>query len=54
MHERDGEQVVRKAGIMGVVLLGGVVRPGDKIEVSLAPGRTETSAQCDCSLSSER
>lgn len=36
--ERDGELVVRKAGIMGVVLLGGVVRPGDRIEVSLAPG----------------
>ena len=30
--------VVRKAGVMAVVLVGGIVRPGDAIEVSLPPG----------------
>jgi len=34
--------VVRKAGIMGVVLAGGVVRPGDHIEVELPPQPWET------------
>lgn len=35
---RDEEGgLVRKAGIMGVVLEGGVVRPGDLIEVRLPP-----------------
>lgn len=29
--------VVRKAGVMGVVLVGGVVRPGDPIAVDLPP-----------------
>lgn len=32
----DG-QLVRKAGIMGVVVLGGMVHPGDHISVSLPP-----------------
>lgn len=32
----DGK-LVRKAGIMGVVVLGGTVRPGDVIEVTLPP-----------------
>jgi MOSC domain-containing protein YiiM len=30
--------LVRKAGIMGVVLAGGEVRPGDRIQVELPPG----------------
>ena len=30
-------QVVRKTGVMGVVLVGGEVRPGDPIEVELPP-----------------
>jgi MOSC domain-containing protein YiiM len=30
-------RLVRKAGIMGVVLAGGVVRPGDRIGVTLPP-----------------
>ncbi|MFC7474813.1 MOSC domain-containing protein [Dankookia sp. GCM10030260] len=30
--------LVRKAGIMAVVLAGGVVRPGDRIAVTLPPG----------------
>jgi MOSC domain-containing protein YiiM len=35
---RDAEgQVVRKAGIMGVVLAGGAVRPGDPVRVALPP-----------------
>ncbi|MEV4331621.1 MOSC domain-containing protein [Streptomyces sp. NPDC049597] len=36
---RDGSgAVVRKAGIMGVVRTGGVVRPGDPIDVELPEG----------------
>lgn len=31
-------RTVRKAGVMGVVLTGGVVRTGDSIEVELPPG----------------
>lgn len=39
LFDRDAEgQVVRKAGIMGVVLTGGVVAPGDAIEVTLPEG----------------
>jgi MOSC domain-containing protein YiiM len=37
--ERDGEEIVRRlAGIMGVVVTGGDVRPGDRIAVSLPDG----------------
>lgn len=36
-RDPDGE-VVRKAGVMGVVLAGGAVRPGDTIRVELPPG----------------
>ena len=37
--DRDaGGNLVRKAGIMGVVLAGGDVRPGGTIEVLLPPG----------------
>jgi MOSC domain-containing protein YiiM len=37
--DRDAEgRLVRKAGIMGVVLAGGAVRPGDAIRVELPPG----------------
>ena len=35
-RDPDGN-LVRKAGIMGVVLVGGEVRPGDRIEVELPP-----------------
>jgi hypothetical protein len=35
-RDADG-RVVRKAGIMGVVQVGGVVRPGDAIEIELPP-----------------
>src|SRR5690606_36320284 len=36
--DRDAEgNLVRKAGIMGVVLAGGEVRPGDRILVELPP-----------------
>jgi MOSC domain-containing protein YiiM len=36
--DRDGEgQLVRKAGIMGIVLAGGEIRPGDPIAVTLPP-----------------
>jgi MOSC domain-containing protein YiiM len=36
--DRDAEgNVVRKAGVMSVVLAGGVVKPGDAIEVQLPP-----------------
>jgi MOSC domain-containing protein YiiM len=34
--DADGH-LVRKAGVMGVVVLGGLVRPGDGIDVSLPP-----------------
>ena len=33
----DGGELVRKSGVMGVVLEGGEVRPGDTIEVELPP-----------------
>lgn len=37
--DRDAEgRLVRKAGIMGVVLAGGAVRPGDAVQVELPPG----------------
>src|SRR4051794_41905179 len=37
--DRDAEgNLVRKAGIMGVVLAGGEVRPGDAIAIELPPG----------------
>jgi MOSC domain-containing protein YiiM len=35
-RDRDGE-LVRKAGVMGVVLVSGDVRPGDEISVELPP-----------------
>ncbi|MGW7196088.1 MOSC domain-containing protein [Streptomyces chryseus] len=36
---RDAEgNIVRKAGIMGVVKAGGVVRPGDRLEIVLPAG----------------
>jgi MOSC domain-containing protein YiiM len=36
--DRDAEgRLIRKAGIMGVVLSGGEVRPGDPVEVVLPP-----------------
>ncbi|MFF9572414.1 MOSC domain-containing protein [Streptomyces sp. NPDC014685] len=34
----ESGRIVRKAGIMGVVTAGGVVRPGDPIEVELPAG----------------
>jgi MOSC domain-containing protein YiiM len=37
--DRDADgNLVRKAGIMGIVLAGGVVRPGDEIAVTLPEG----------------
>jgi hypothetical protein len=36
-RDRDGN-LVRKSGVMGVVLTGGEVRPGDPIEVQLPQG----------------
>jgi len=36
-READGK-LVRKAGVMGVVLVGGDVRPGDSVGVELPPG----------------
>jgi MOSC domain-containing protein YiiM len=36
--DRDGDgQIVRKAGVMAIVLTGGEVRPGDPIAVTLPP-----------------
>lgn len=37
-READG-RVVRRADVMGVVVVGGVVRAGDAIEVALPPGQ---------------
>lgn len=37
LDEDEDGNVVRKAGIMGVVLTGGVVAPGDEIRVELPP-----------------
>ncbi len=34
--DADG-QLVRKAGVMGVVVLGGIIRPGDGIDLTLPP-----------------
>lgn len=34
----DGGQIVRKAGIMGVVVYGGAIKPGDAIGVRLPAG----------------
>ncbi|HEV2744066.1 MAG TPA: MOSC domain-containing protein [Rubrobacter sp.] len=37
--DRDEEgSLVRKAGVMGVVVAGGEVRPGDRVRVELPPG----------------
>ena len=36
--DRDAEgNVVRKAGVMGIVVTGGEVRPGDRVQVELPP-----------------
>ncbi|MEZ5679908.1 MAG: MOSC domain-containing protein [Erythrobacter sp.] len=35
---RDGDEIVRKAGIMTIAESGGKIRPGDSIEVEPAPG----------------
>jgi hypothetical protein len=38
--DRDTDGIlIRKAGVMGVVLTGGEIRPGDAIEVELPPAR---------------
>jgi MOSC domain-containing protein YiiM len=36
-RDEDG-RLVRKAGVMGIVVAGGEVRPGDAIRVELPPG----------------
>ncbi len=38
-HKHSDGTIVRKAGVMGVVVAGGVVHAGDTIEVALPPGR---------------
>jgi MOSC domain-containing protein YiiM len=41
--DRDADgRLVRKAGVMGVVVRGGEIRPGDRIGVTLPPGPFET------------
>jgi MOSC domain-containing protein YiiM len=35
-RDREGH-LIRKAGVMSIVLVGGEVRPGDPIEVNLPP-----------------
>jgi len=42
MKAEDGS-IIRKAGIMGIVLEGGIVRPGDAITVEVRNGRDSTS-----------
>jgi hypothetical protein len=37
VHRDAGGRLVRKAGVMGVVLRGGPVRPGDPVTVELPP-----------------
>ncbi len=37
LHRDEAGNLIRKAGIMGIVLADGVVRPGDPIRVELAP-----------------
>ena len=37
LDKDDEGQLIRKAGIMGVVLAGGEVHPGDRIQVNLPP-----------------
>ena len=40
--DRDADGgLIRKAGVMGVVIAGGDVRPGDPIEVTLPAGPRE-------------
>ncbi|MGD1934684.1 MAG: MOSC domain-containing protein [Candidatus Phaeomarinobacter sp.] len=36
-HKNANGQLVRKAGVMGVVVLEGIIRPGDGIDVTLPP-----------------
>ncbi|MCW2782029.1 MAG: hypothetical protein JWR35_2478 [Marmoricola sp.] len=40
VHRDEADNLVRKAGVMGVVRAGGQVRPGDRIEVTLPDGRS--------------
>ncbi len=35
-HDEDGK-LIRKAGVMGIVIVGGEVKPGDSIRVELPP-----------------
>ena len=45
MLDRDeAGNVVRKAGIMGVVVTGGDVRPGDAVVAELPAGTTPAAA----------
>jgi hypothetical protein len=46
--DRDGEgNLVRKAGIMGIVLASGEVRPGDRIRVEPPPPPIGRSSRCE-------
>jgi MOSC domain-containing protein YiiM len=38
LEKRGNGEIIRKAGVMGVVVYGGIVSPGDAIDVSLPPG----------------
>lgn len=37
LYKDEGGNLIRKTGVMGVVVLGGEVRPGDRITVDLPP-----------------
>jgi MOSC domain-containing protein YiiM len=37
LEKRPGGELIRKAGVMAVVVEGGIVRPGDSIKVKLPP-----------------
>lgn len=46
---RDKEgALVRRAGIMGVVVLGGMITVGDRLETQLPPGRASRSSGARC------
>jgi MOSC domain-containing protein YiiM len=37
LDKDEGGNVIRKAGVMGIVLVGGEIRPGDPISIELPP-----------------
>ena len=45
--DRDANgRLIRKSGIMGIVLIGGIVRPGDDIKIEVASSATSTIGSC--------